>query len=181
MSTFGIELLAEEIGFAVSGAIKVNHDMIASRFGWTPIESLFFCAFRAKNDIIHLSSEFSFGVTPSRDHVTAELARQEMETAKPASMRLFPQCHIDGYRVDFLIGVKREGGSVPWLVVECDGHDFHERTKEQAAKDRSRDRDLQAKGYRVFRFTGSELYRKPLGCASETWDWLRAAYFEDAP
>lgn len=44
------------------------------------------------------------------------------------------------------------------LVVECDGHDFHEKTKEQAKRDKSRDRDLQAAGITVLRFTGSEIY-----------------------
>lgn len=51
------------------------------------------------------------------------------------------------------------------VIVECDGHDFHERTKEQAARDRSRDRAAQAAGYMMLRYTGSEIYRDPLGCA----------------
>jgi len=50
-------------------------------------------------------------------------------------------------------------------IIECDGHDFHERTKEQAARDRSRDRDAQEAGYMMLRYTGSEIYRDPLGCA----------------
>jgi very-short-patch-repair endonuclease len=33
------------------------------------------------------------------------------------------------------------------VIIECDGHDFHERTKEQAARDRGRDRAAQAAGY----------------------------------
>ena len=32
------------------------------------------------------------------------------------------------------------------IVVECDGHDFHEKTKEQAARDKSRERDLRSGG-----------------------------------
>jgi very-short-patch-repair endonuclease len=52
-------------------------------------------------------------------------------------------------------------------VVECDGHDFHERTKEQAASDKARDRALQALGMRVLRFTGSEIWSDPLVCARE--------------
>lgn len=53
------------------------------------------------------------------------------------------------------------------LLVECDGHDYHEKTKEQAAKDKSRDRFLASKGYHVLRFTGSEIYNKPHKCANE--------------
>lgn len=53
------------------------------------------------------------------------------------------------------------------LIVECDGHEYHERTKEQARRDRSRDRVAVAEGHTVLRFTGSELHRDALGCAGE--------------
>lgn len=53
------------------------------------------------------------------------------------------------------------------LVVECDGHEFHEKTPEQAKKDKSRDRDLLTCGYPVMRFTGSEIYLHPLKCAEQ--------------
>lgn len=53
------------------------------------------------------------------------------------------------------------------LVVECDGHEFHEKTSEQAKKDKSRDRDLLSRGYPVMRFTGSEIYCDPLKCAEQ--------------
>jgi len=69
---------------------------------------------------------------------------------------------IGRFRVDFLLecdGVR--------LVVECDGHDFHERTKKQAARDRSRDRWLLSQGIPVMRFTGSEIYADVLTCARE--------------
>lgn len=44
------------------------------------------------------------------------------------------------------------------FAVEVDGHDFHERTKEQARRDRQRDRDLTAEGWIVLRYTASEIY-----------------------
>jgi Protein of unknown function (DUF559) len=53
------------------------------------------------------------------------------------------------------------------LIVEADGHDFHERTKAQARHDKSRDRALQAAGWRVMRFTGSEIYADANRCAHE--------------
>jgi very-short-patch-repair endonuclease len=56
---------------------------------------------------------------------------------------------------------------LPLIVVECDGHDFHERTKEQAQRDKSRDREMMAMGFRVIRFTGSEIHRHPQRCAKE--------------
>lgn len=74
------------------------------------------------------------------------------------------QTSVDGrdIRVDFAI-VSRDYR----LAVEVDGHDFHERTKEQAARDRSRDRALLANGWQVLRFTGSEVWRDPDRCAAE--------------
>lgn len=48
------------------------------------------------------------------------------------------------------------------FVVELDGHDFHERTKEQASRDKKRDRDLAAIGLPVIRFTGSDIYKDPV-------------------
>lgn len=77
-----------------------------------------------------------------------------------------PQAAFDRYRVDFLISYHFFGSTLE-LIVECDGHEFHERTKAQAARDRRRDRDLQRLGIKVFRFTGSELRRDAAGCADE--------------
>jgi very-short-patch-repair endonuclease len=78
-----------------------------------------------------------------------------------------PQARIGDYRVDFLIS---QGDTE--LIVECDGHDFHERTQEQAASDRSRDRYLQACNYVVFRFTGQEIFRDVEGCAKEVCEFI---------
>ena len=88
-----------------------------------------------------------------------------------------PQVKLGEYRVDFLVtyshvALPAEGrpGYDPvsqQAVIECDGHDFHERTKEQARRDKQRDRFLQSMGMPVFRFTGSEIWRAPFHCASE--------------
>lgn len=77
------------------------------------------------------------------------------------------------YRADFLITVRGWFGmsdgwrEVDRVVVEIDGHDFHERTKQQAAGDRSRDRALTSDGYTVVRFTGSEIYANPVAAIFE--------------
>ena len=69
------------------------------------------------------------------------------------------------YRADFMVTLERqEDQKDPQnvlharVVVEIDGHDYHERTKEQAKRDRLRDRMLTQAGYIVFRYTGSEVY-----------------------
>lgn len=72
------------------------------------------------------------------------------------------------YRVDFLVEYANQKTSyAQQFVIECDGHDFHEKTKEQAANDRQRERKLIQQGFIVIRFTGSEIYNAPAKCARE--------------
>jgi very-short-patch-repair endonuclease len=87
----------------------------------------------------------------------------------PKAVFLFEtQAQIENYRVDFAFYQR----GTKTLIVECDGHDFHERTKEQAIADRSRDRRLQELGYTVYRFTGSEIYNDPMKCAEQIMAWV---------
>jgi very-short-patch-repair endonuclease len=84
----------------------------------------------------------------------------------------YPQVTFEPYRVDFLIGSlwsepDGEDRREHWIAVECDGHDFHEKTKEQAQRDKARDRFLVSSGVKVMRFTGSEIWRDPTLCAIE--------------
>ena len=84
-----------------------------------------------------------------------------------------PQEKIDQYIVDFLIvAINDKDEIVSKLIIECDGHDYHNITKEQAQKDRSRDRKLQSLGYAVLRFTGSEIYNNGIRCAGECLEHL---------
>lgn len=82
-----------------------------------------------------------------------------------------PQATIGKYKADFLIWFSRKK-YVHGVVVECDGHDFHERTKEQAGRDKRRDREILAAGYPVVRFTGSEIFKDPFACAQQVLDVL---------
>ena len=85
---------------------------------------------------------------------------------------IFLQADIERFRVDFLLdGLWLKQRML--LAVECDGHDFHDRTKIQAARDRSRDRKILYDGVLVIRFTGSEIWHSGgLDCASEAYDIL---------
>jgi len=65
------------------------------------------------------------------------------------------QVDLEGHRCDFVLYLD----GIPRIVVDCDGHDFHERTKEQAARDRRIDRKLSVAGLIVARFTGHEIWR----------------------
>lgn len=70
-----------------------------------------------------------------------------------------PQVKIGPYRVDFLL---RHWDTDTWIVIECDGHDFHEKTKQQAEHDKRRDRFLTKQGYIIFRYTGSQICNDPM-------------------
>lgn len=87
----------------------------------------------------------------------------------------FYQVKIGEYRVDFLVAVRTLEFGTGYFAVELDGHDFHEKTKSQAARDKSRDRYLQSRGVAVFRFSGSEVWNNPADCASSVLDDCFAA------
>lgn len=88
-----------------------------------------------------------------------------------------PQHRIERYTADFMLDFTWGGQrSVVRAVVECDGHDYHERTKEQAAHDRQRDRELQNAGYLVLRYTGSEIWKAPVACAASAIDAVDSAH-----
>jgi hypothetical protein len=54
------------------------------------------------------------------------------------------------------------------LAIELDGHNYHERTPEQATRDRSRDRALTSQGWTTIRFTGREVHADARACARQT-------------
>lgn len=82
-----------------------------------------------------------------------------------------PQFPIAEYRVDFCLLFCGDDADVAFhLVVECDGHEWHERTPRQAGRDKARDRAIQAAGFQVLRFTGSEIWADALKCASEVFN-----------
>jgi very-short-patch-repair endonuclease len=92
-----------------------------------------------------------------------------------AFLTLLAQPPWHRYRCDFGIAshFPDDLDQMPFqVVVEVDGHDFHERTREQAAHDRRRDRLMTAAGTKVFRFTGSEVYRDAIGCAAEVLEYV---------
>ena len=89
----------------------------------------------------------------------------------PQGAVIVPQADVLGHRVDFIVVLTGVMKFRP-IIVECDGHDFHERTKEQAARDRSRDREFQSAGNLVMRFTGSEIWNDALACAEQIIDLI---------
>lgn len=135
----------------------------------SPIEELLIFAvkFTAHFDRSRFSFQQIMIITPGSDVFFHRVPEHEGHLLVGVQVGL---ATVGGWRVDFLFCAHSPDG---WrqLIVECDGHDFHERTKEQAARDRSRDRQAQTAGFEVFRFTGSEIWSDPMGCARQILDW----------
>jgi very-short-patch-repair endonuclease len=87
----------------------------------------------------------------------------------PETRLLVPQYRWRNFRIDFAY-IDLE---TPLTVfIECDGHDFHERTKQQAARDRLKDRVIQQAGLPILRFTGAEITRDPMQCADSIFHFV---------
>lgn len=71
------------------------------------------------------------------------------------------------YRVDFVIPVVYKNQENKMFIIECDGYEFHRRTKEEDEYENKRERDLQIKGYEIIRFSGVEIWHRPRQCAEE--------------
>lgn len=85
-----------------------------------------------------------------------------------------PQVQIGTYRVDFRIsqnGIGPDEILTP-IVVELDGHDFHDKDKRQRSYEKARDRFLVKSGYRVLHFTGSDVVADPFKVAFEALDMV---------
>ena len=87
------------------------------------------------------------------------------------------QIVIEGktYYADFMLPVSyykktKNGFEIDFtknFIVEVDGHEFHQKTKEQVEHDNERERALQKAGYEVIRFSGTEVYHKAYRCACD--------------
>lgn len=130
----------------------------------SPIEEMLLAALFADHRVDETSIIFMGDSSPDRKFIQGETAY------------IYQQAKIGDYRADFLIldaSMPLDLADPRWMVVECDGHDFHERTKEQARRDKRRDRYFQSIGYKVLRFTGSEIWADPEACANEVFGELQ--------
>lgn len=142
--------------------------------GDSPIEKIFLTA---------LYAQLRFG---SCEHDTLFIPEDEAHLKRlfdipncRTGLIVQPQVQLAGWRVDYLIHAYDHGflskkpGRWMQLIVECDGHNFHERTKRQASRDRARDREAQALDIPVYRFTGSEIWKDPYACAWSVIEWAQ--------
>lgn len=132
-------------------------DLLENELG-SPIEELFSLAVHV------LSAAHYFEVNPD------PVFNEGKDAWEPGyGLHVSSQYKIGKYRVDFLIQ-SMDGPQPNQVVVELDGHAFHDKDKNQRAYEKARDRFLVANGYRVLHFTGSEVVADPYKVAHEALD-----------
>lgn len=77
---------------------------------------------------------------------------------------------FSGYIPDFAFTIN---GLTMGYVVEIDGYQWHEKSKEQARIDKEKDRAYLRNNFIPIRFTGSEVYHNPEGCVHELFEIIR--------
>ena len=75
------------------------------------------------------------------------------------------------------IGIYKPDFVLDDFIIEIDGHEYH-KTKEQRENDYKRERYFQKKGYKIIRFTGTEVFLNAKECIRELID-ITANYWLD--
>lgn len=119
-----------------------------------------------ESDCINANMQISFPTLPDEIKWTSLL------------ICLSSQIDVGSYSIDFELLAEGFTEAIVKLAIEIDGHDFHEKTKEQAGYDKRRDREITMRGYHILRFTGSEIYTNPIKCVQEIMNVLVSLIFE---
>lgn len=86
-----------------------------------------------------------------------------------------PQCEVEAkghkYIADFAICRETDEQWYGIFLVECDGHEFHQKTKQQVERDNIRQYELKMAGFDILRFSGSQIYKEPFKCANDVFDY----------
>lgn len=156
------EIFFEFIDYDFDMPLKSSHKLMALSlidFDYSHCESPIEMIFNFAYDLINLSRE-------DGDCIFSLYPQEEIK--------------IDNkkYRADFLFDsteyedvFEKEIKSFK-LVIECDGHEFHEKTKSQVALRNNRDMDLKKLGYDILHFSGSQIFNEPFKCANDTLDYI---------
>lgn len=83
------------------------------------------------------------------------------------------ESYFNGYIPDFAIYVNN---LLSGYVIEIDGHEWHEKTKEQVRADKEKDRVYLKNGFIPVRFTGSEVYHDVKKCVDDLFEIMISNY-----
>jgi very-short-patch-repair endonuclease len=143
-----------------------------------PIETMFHDTFL---DI--LDNDYFFSVFDGENIKIADCKIQKEYNAPSRMNCIFSTFPIEYRNICFNLGLEDQVSYGPYVVdfiftaigaykryvlaIEIDGHEWHEKNKEQAAMDKRRGRALVSMGISCLRFTGSEIYRDSKSCIDE--------------
>jgi hypothetical protein len=153
---------------------QIMYSLLTEREITSPIEHLFFIACYV------LCAAHQREINPD-PHIT-----DNGKFDYPPCFFVEPQVVIGSYRVDFVITEnikpspyrKTPAPIHAPVIVELDGHAFHDKNKEQRAREKARDRFLIKTGYKILHFTGSEVNADPFKVAFEAFS-LTGLFYED--
>ncbi len=91
----------------------------------------------------------------------------------PTDVVIAPSYHTNGYCVDFAVFINARDKEPIKIAVECDGYDYHS-SPEQLMRDKRRDRTLEIAGWRMMRFTGSEITANAESCAKQVAELVKS-------
>lgn len=136
----------------------------------SPIESLLFWEFHRHWTLTPSFGSGLFAITSNTADTIVDLECQKTLTVRPS-----PGEPESQFRIDFFLSLtNNETGEMHYACVEVDGHNFHEKTKEQAQRDKLKDRLLQRAGYQVLRYTGSEVYKNAAKVVADIESHIRS-------
>lgn len=130
---------------------------IIARLGASPMEDLFLTA-------LHLALKQHATVTQDGNCA--------LYVGAVNTLRVETQVPIGRYAADVVLTLEVLGEPVSRLAIEVDGEEFHAVDADQVAHDKRRDRFFQLQGLPVFRFTGSEVFRRGPECVAEALQML---------
>lgn len=77
------------------------------------------------------------------------------------------QFKIGQYIADFTVCFYSPYINEEYVAIEIDGHQWHEKTKEQVMRDKKRERYFLRRDFQVMRFSGTEVFYNSDECAKE--------------
>ena len=148
-------------GIIDGNLLHAIYDFENYKYCESPIEVIFYYFF--KREVHKNYRNFEFNVMPQEDIFTTKKYRADF----------LIECFE--YRGNCLLPDGTEIAPDEYyskVIVECDGHDFHEKTKAQVKRRNERDFNLKMEGYEVIHFSGTEIYNEPEKCAKKVIEYL---------
>lgn len=132
----------------------------------------------AKDFEVNILSAISSGRIQSPVEQFFLMEWEYLGMSKRYEIKLVPQAIVrtksGRFSVDFAItplGSRRGHAAV---AIEIDGHNFHEKNREQVRADKQRERAIVSSGVTVLRFSGSEVVRNSRRCVEEVKQYLES-------